>query len=216
MNTLARLIIASGVLSLLSLLLLHILSPEFKPSWRMISEYALGKHKSFLTAFFLLGSMSTIMLPFLLWNETTSAWAKTGLILVFVSGIGGLLGGLFDVKHPLHGLAFALGVPTFPIAALLVSYHLIKKTGWNHYSTGILFSAHATWIGLAFMAASMILMISGFKQAGIPIGKDAKPPESVPPGVIAVAGYFNRLLVLCNAGWAILMASVYLSISETE
>jgi hypothetical protein len=113
-------------------------------------------------------------------------------------------------------MAFALGVPTFPIAALLVSYHLIKKTTWNHYNTGILISAHATWIGLVLMAASMILMMSGFKQAGIPMGKDATPPESVPPGVIAVAGYFNRLLVLCNAGWALLMASVYLSISETE
>jgi len=216
MHTLAKLIIASSGLSLICLLLLHFLSPEFKPSWRMISEYALGKHKPVLTAFFLLGSISSLLLPILLWNETEGMWAKIGLVLVFVSGLGGLMGGLFDVKHPLHGAAFALGVPTLPVGALLVSYHLIKKLPWNLHSLGILFSAHSIWISIALMAVAMIVMMSGFKQAGIPIGKDATPPESVPAGVIALAGYFNRLLVLCCAGWVIFMAKVYLSISQSE
>src|SRR6516165_12129084 len=97
MNTIANLIIATSGLSLLCLLLLHFLSPEFKPSWRMISEYALGKHKNFITAFFLLGSISSLLLPFLLWNETTSAWARIGLVLIFASGGGVCMGGLFDV-----------------------------------------------------------------------------------------------------------------------
>src|SRR5215831_2687678 len=215
MTTLARLIIASSALSLLCLFVLHFISPEFKPSWRMISEYALGKHKNVLTAFFLLGSVSSILLPFLLWNENTSVWAKIGLVLIFVSGVGGCMGGLFDVKHPLHGAAFALGVPTLPVGALLVSYHLIKKEAWNRHSSGILFSAHSIWISIVLMAVAMIVMINGFKQAGIPFGKDATPPESVPVGVIALAGYFNRLVVLCCAAWVILMAKVYLSISQT-
>ncbi|PWT76073.1 MAG: hypothetical protein C5B59_07325 [Bacteroidetes bacterium] len=216
MNTLAKLIIASSALSLLCLLLLHFLSPEFKPSWRMISEYALGKYKPVLTAFFLIGAISSVLLPFLLWNETTSVWARIGLILIFVSGVGGFMGGLFDVKHPLHGAAFALGVPTLPVGALLVSYHLIKKVPWKNHSLGILFSAHSIWIGIVLMAVSMIVMMSGFKQAGIPMGKDATPPESVPAGVIALAGYFNRLLVLCCAIWVIFMANVYLSMPESE
>jgi hypothetical protein len=216
MNTIAKLIIASSGLSLLCLLLLHFLSPEFKPSWRMISEYALGKHKNILTAFFLFGSISSLLLPFLLWNEATSIWAKIGLVLIFVSGVGGCMGGLFDVKHPLHGAAFALGVPTLPVGALLVSYHLIKRGPWNLHSTGILFSAHSIWISIICMAVAMVVMINGFKQAGIPIGKDATPPESVPAGVIALVGYFNRFVVLCCAGWVIFMAKVYLSISQTE
>jgi hypothetical protein len=215
MNTLAKLIIACSVISLLCLLLLHFLSPEFKPGWRMISEYALGNYKPVLTAFFLIGSISSLLLPFLLWNETTGVWAKIGLVLVFASGVGGCMGGLFDVKNPLHGVAFALGVPTLPIGALLISYHLIKKGGWNQHSSGILFSAHSIWISIVLMAVSMIVMISGFKQAGIPFGKDATPPESVPAGVIALAGYFNRLVVLCCAVWVIFMAKVYLSVSQT-
>lgn len=182
----------------------------------MISEYALGKYKPVLTAFFLLGGISALLLPFLLWNETTSVWARIGLILVFVSGVGGLMGGLFDVKHPLHGLAFALGVPTLPVGALLVSYHLIKKGVWSNHSSGILFSAHSIWISIVLMAVSMVVMMNGFKAAGIPMGKDATPPESVPAGVIALAGYANRLLVLCCSFWGIFMAQLYLSMSPTE
>jgi hypothetical protein len=216
MNTLAKLIIASSGLSLLCLLLLHFLSPEINPSWRMISEYALGKFKPVLTAFFLLGSISSLLLPFLLWNETTSVWAKIGLVLIFVSGVGGFMGGLFDVKHPLHGVAFALGVPTLPVGALLICYHLIKRGAWNRHSLSMLLSAHSIWISIVLMAVAMVVMINGFKQAGIPFGNDATPPESLPAGVIALAGYFNRLVVLCCAVWVIFMAKVYLSISQTE
>jgi len=125
-------------------------------------------------------------------------------------------GGLFDLKHPLHGAAFALGVPTLPVGALLVSYHLIKKMYWNQHSFGILFSAHSIWISIVLMAVAMIVMMNGFKQAGIPLGKDAVPPESVPAGVIALAGYTNRLLVICCAGWVIFMANIYLTIPQSE
>lgn len=213
MSTLAKLIIASGGLSLICLLLLHFLSPEFKPSWRMISEYALGKYKPVLTAFFLLWGVSTLLLPVLLWNETASVWAKVGLVLVFVSGAGACMGGLFDVKHPLHGAAFGLGVPTLPVGALLVGYHLVNSADWRQQSSGILFSTHSVWISLVLMAIAMIVMMTGFKNAGIPMGKDVAPPESVPTGVIALAGYFNRLLVFCYAVWTIFMAKVYLAVT---
>lgn len=123
------------------------------------------------------------------------------------------MGGLFDVKSPLHGVAFALGVPTLPVGALLISYHLIKGGGWNRHASGMLFSAHSIWISIVLMTISMILMINGFKQTGIPFGEGVTPPESVPAGVIALAGYFNRLVVLCCAFWVIFMAKVYLSIS---
>jgi hypothetical protein len=40
----ARLAIATAVAALLLLFSLHVLSPEFDPSWRMVSEYALGHY----------------------------------------------------------------------------------------------------------------------------------------------------------------------------
>ena len=210
MNMIPKLIIISGTLALLCLIALHFLSPEFKPSWRMVSEYALGKYKPVLTAFFLLWGISNLLLPFLLWNETSGFWSKAGLILVLITGIGACMGGLFDVKHPLHGLAFALGVPALPVGALLVSYHLVKGGIWSNHSSLILFSSHSVWISLVIMAVAIIVMMSGFKEAGVPMSKDAVPPETVPAGVIALAGYANRLLVLCYAAWTILMAIIYM------
>lgn len=209
MTALPKVILATGAMSLVCLLLLHFLSPEYDPSWRMISEYALGKYKGLLTAFFVLSAACTMMLPILLWTETESIWSKVGLALVFISGVGSLMGGLFDLKHPLHGAAFALGVPTIMIGALLVSYHLVKRTDWAQYSTGTLLATHAIWISLVLMGIFMAVMMKGFKQAGVPMGPGATPPEAVPPGVIAVAGYFNRLLVVCNTAWIMTMAYVY-------
>jgi hypothetical protein len=178
----------------------------------MVSEYALGKHKWLLTSFFLFWGVSSMILSIQLWNVVTSNWARVGVVLLFISGIGGIMGGLFDLKHKYHGMAFFLGVPSLPIAALLVSYNLINIEKWDSHSSAILFTAHSTWISLIIMAVSMGVMISGFKKAGIAIGKNSEPPASVPEGVIALNGYANRLLVVCYILWLIIIANVYLSL----
>jgi hypothetical protein len=208
MHILATATLACASLSLLSLLVLHLVSHEFEPSWRMISEYALGKNKWLLTSFFLFWGVSSFLLAFLLWSTELSVVAHIGVILLFVSGIGEVMGGLFDIRHKLHGLSFLLGVPTLPAAALMVSYYLVSRQGWSAHPTGILLSAHATWISLVVMAISMVVMMSGFKKAGIPMGPGAEPPKTVPAGVIAVNGYCNRLLVIAYLLWLMVMASV--------
>lgn len=201
--------IASGVLSLVCLLALHIASPEFKPGWRMVSEYALGRHKWLLTGMFVLWGLCSGLTAFLLWNVVTTKWAMFGTVLVFISGIGALMGGLFDVKHKYHGLSFMLGVPALPVGALIVSYHLIQKSSWVFYRSEMLWSAHALWISVVLMAVSMALLFSGFKKAGIPLDKNAEPPETLPKGVIGINGYFNRLLILCYINWLVMCSVLY-------
>jgi hypothetical membrane protein len=208
MSMLATLTMASGILSLLALLLLHFVSPEYKPSWRMVSEYALGKHKWLLTSFFMLWGLSSLMLSVLLWGEVTSIWAKVGVVLLFISGIGAIMGGLFDVKHKHHGLAFLLGVPSLPIAALLIGYHIIQLESWKSDASTILMASHGAWISFVLMGMAMGVMMSGFKKAGIPMGPDIPPPEMLPDGVIAWAGYTNRLLVFCYIFWSLVVANV--------
>ena len=209
-SILANLTIGSGILSLLCLLILHLVSPEFKPSWRMVSEYALGKHKWLITSFFMLWALSTFFLAILFWNSVSTQWAMFGVLLLFVSGIGSFMGGTFDVKHKLHGLAFLLGVPSLPIAALIISYHLVSMENWSLYKSSILFSAHSTWISLVVMAVSMFVIMSGFKKAGISMGPNEEPPKVVPDGVIALNGYANRLLIVCYVFWLIVIARTYL------
>ncbi|MBP7261083.1 MAG: DUF998 domain-containing protein [Bacteroidia bacterium] len=210
MNTLALLAAGSSILSLLCLLLLHFVSPEYRPSWRMISEYALGKHKWLITSFFLLWGISSFLLSLLLWNAVTGTWAKLGVILLLISGIGEVMGGLFDVKHKHHGLAFLLGVPSLPIASLLIGYTVAGPDSLSNYKHLVLISSHATWVSLVLMSLSMGVMFSGLKKAGIEITKNSQPLEYMPEGVIALAGYANRFLVVCYELWLILIATTLL------
>lgn len=212
MDFLAILTITCGGLSILCLLVLHWVSHEFQPSWRMISEYAMGKNKSLLTAFFYLWGACSILSSMLLWNIVGSIWASIGLILLFISGIGAIMGGLFDLKHPKHGLSFMLGVPTLPLATLLIGYHLLSLEGWSSHRGVLLLSSHAPWVALVLMAGAMALLFSGFKKAGYPMGPDVEPPEKLPEGVIPLAGYANRLLVLCYLIWPILVAIIAMTV----
>ena len=175
----------------------------------MISEYAYGKNKWVLTIFFFGWGISTMLISILLVNTVTTVWAMIGDFLIFISGIGAIMGGLFDVKHKLHGLSFALGVPTMIAGVLLVAYNLIHLAGWQPHAAKILLMSHLVWVSCVLMAASMALMFSGFKKAGISWEKDAEPPKEVPKGVIAVGGYANRLLVFCYIAWNILIAWIF-------
>jgi hypothetical protein len=65
------------------------------------------------------------------------------------------------------------------------------------------------------MAVSMVLMISGFRKAVIPMGEGIEPPKSVPDGVIALNGYANRILIFAYIYWLILIAKTCLK-TETK
>lgn len=208
MEALNHTILVLGTLSLICLFVLHFISPEYKPSWRMISEYALGKHKWLTTLFFLSWGLASILVAIPIWIAVNSLSAKIGTILVFISGIGALMGGLYDVKHKRHGLAFLLGIPTLPIGAILIWYHLLEQEKWQHYKSLALWSTHSLWISVLFMGASMILLMSGYKKTGLPMGPGIDPPKTLPKGVVGVNGYFNRLLVVCYIIWIILTTYV--------
>lgn len=170
----------------------------------MISEYAMGKFKWLITLFFFAWGASSILLAFHLFTIISGVWAYFGNTLLILSGIGAICGGIFDVNHKKHGLAFALGVPTLPIAAVILTYHLLNE----HIvvETNAIMAAHATWVSILLMAFSMMLMFSGFKKAGIVWDKDSPPPTQVPKGVIAIGGYMNRVLVFCYIFWVVYIA----------
>lgn len=207
-------IITSGI-SLFCLVLLHFFSPEFDPSWRMVSEYALGKHKWLVSLFFISWGLSSILLAVDLWKQVTSKAAKTGVILLFISGIGASLASYFDVSQPAgHGIAGFLGIPTVPIAVLLITYSLKKNEAWKTFMRPIKLLAHGTWISLVLMIAAMVVMMMGFQNAGIEMGPDSAPPSQVPEGVIAIVGYTNRLLIVVDLLWLFFTAKAVTIISK--
>lgn len=210
---LANSTIAFGFISILCLLILHFVSAEFKPNFRMVSEYAMGRHKWLLTIFFLCWGLCSIFSGLMLWNVISTGWATFGVVLLFVTGIGAIMGGLFDVQHKLHGLSFGIGVPFMPIGALLISYHLIKKVEWQNHSTSLLLSSHLIWISLVLMAVSMFLLFSSLKSTGITYGPDSPPLTELPKGVIGINGWANRFLVLCYILYPVVTARVLLTIT---
>jgi hypothetical protein len=212
MTMLAFVSIGLAVVAIFSLGSLHILSPEFQASWRMISEYATGNYKWILTLFFISWGLSTMLNGFMLFSSVTTVWAKIGVILILLSGTGAIMGGLFDINHRLHGLSFSLGVPTLIVGSLMVAYSLVKLPGWGQHNMMVLTSAHMIWISCLLMAISMAVMFAGFKKSGIDWGPEAKPPTEVPAGVIALGGYANRLLVVSYLAWNLIMGWLYLKL----
>jgi hypothetical protein len=73
----------------------------------------------------------------------------------------------------------------------------------------LLWSTHAPWISVVLLVVTMVVMIRGFKNAGIELGPGQKPPDAVPDGVVAVVGYANRLLIFAFMFWGIVIARRY-------
>ena len=117
-----RLAILATLTTILLLATLHVLSPEFSPSWRMVSEYAFGHYAWVLSLMFVSWAISSWALVIVIWSQVHTNAGRVGLWFLIIAGIGEAMASVFDVRHEIgHGIAGLLGVIGFPIAALLLS-----------------------------------------------------------------------------------------------
>lgn len=191
--------VTAGALVVALLGALHVLSPEFDPAWRVVSEYANGHYGWVLSLMFAAWAVSSWALALALRPHVTTVAGRIGLVFLVVSGAGEALAAVFDINQPLHGLAGLLGIGGLPIAALLIGGTL-RRTRWL---------ANSTWIAVVTLIASLAVQYVTFVHAGGHVPSDGKslPLGTVlPPGVIALVGYANRLLVLAYCGWMMLAA----------
>jgi len=200
----ARVALVSCAAALVLLASLHVLSPEFDPAVRMISEYANGAYGAVLSLMFVLWAISSLAVAAAIAKDSNGNGGRIGLALLVISGIGEAMGGLFDINHPLHDLAGFLGVLTMPAAAMLISLALSRKPEWQSAKAALLWSANLTWISLLLFVVAMVVLIIGYTQAG----------NRLTPDVIALAGYANRLFVIAYCAWTLLIAWHYLHISS--
>ena len=192
--------------ALLLLASLHALSPEFAPSWRMISEYAMGRHAWVLSLMFLTMGAGTCASAVALWPQLHTRAAKAGAWLLIVSGCGGLMASVFDVAHPIgHAIAGLLGVIAFPVAALLLSVALGRNKAWRGARIPLLWMANLSWISVILLVATLAIMT--IQMMRIYAGHlPQHAPPSLPPGVLAVDGWADRLIVLTNSAWVLFAA----------
>jgi hypothetical protein len=145
----ARVAIAAALAVLAVLAGLHVLSPEFDPSWRVVSEYANGRYGWVLSLMFVFWALSSWALAITLWSQIHGIGGKIGLGFLIAAGAGQAMASVCDINHPLHGLAGLMGVPTLPVAATLISVRLSRTQEWSVARAVLLWTANLTWVSLA-------------------------------------------------------------------
>jgi hypothetical protein len=198
--TAAKLSFAAATAFLILLAALHFIKPEFDPSWRMISEYEIGRFGWIMQLAFLCMALSYVSLVVAIRSQLRTIGGKLGLALLLVSALGITIAAIFttdpitirpDAITPsgrLHGLGFLLGIPTFPIAATLISWSLTRNQGWSSARRSLVLVACLVWLSLLVFVVSMATMFKGT------FGPDV------------LIGWQNRLLILAYTGWVMVAA----------
>lgn len=171
---------------------LHVIKPEMSPSWRFVSEYAIGRHGWVMTLAFFAWAVSCAMLAVALRGRVSTRAGRIGRVILFTVSASLVVAGLFDqdpvtsrpedaTTHGLvHAIASMVGIPGIPLAAFLI---------------GGKFS-QATWLSLAAMAGYLSFAV----------------PQAGGFGPDVLAGWMNRLVVLSYLAWQISMGyAVYTS-----
>ena len=202
----ALLSIVAAAAVLLLLASLHILSPEFDPSFRMVSEYALGHYGWVLSLMFLAWGISSWALAAAIWSQVKTKAGKVGLWFLVIAGIGEAMASVFDITHDTgHSIAGVLGIGGFPIAALLLSVSLGRIQAWRSVKKPLLWIANLNWISVVLLGAALVLMTVQSSQAnGGQLPQHA--PTALPAGVLGLDGWADRLIVLSNCLWVFVAA----------
>ncbi len=198
-GALALRVATGGALGLLAILaLLHLVKPEMEPSWRFVSEYAIGRMGWLMTLGFLAWASSCLALSIATRPVMTNGRGRAGAWVLTIVGVALVVAGLFPqdpvtstpdqatTAGMLHAIASMVGIPGIPIAALLISSGLPA----DRDNGAVRLAAHATWISLALMIAYLAFAVpraSGFNSS-------------------VYAGYMNRLVVLAYIGWQLVLA----------
>ena len=202
----ARLAIGAAGATLLLLASLHVLSPEFDPSFRMVSEYALGQYGWVLSLMFLTWGISTWALAVALWPQVQTRAGKVGWWFLIIAGLGEALASVFDITHATgHGIAGVLGIGGFPIAAVVLSVSLGRTQAWRGVKSLLLWIANLNWISVVLLIGALVLMTVQFVQVtGGHFPTHA--PAHLPAGVLGGDGWANRLIILSNCFWVFVAA----------
>lgn len=207
--TAARLAISAASAFVVLVALLHIIEPEFSPSWRFLSEYSNGHFGWVMKLAFLAQSLGCVALFLAIRSEVRTLGGKIGLGVLLAVAAALILAGLFNqdpitskdvtTHGMLHGLAGLIGVPGFAVAALLVSASLARNTAWAAVRREQFWVAQTTWLSVVLMLVFVFITLS---QGGF--------------GPNSITGWANRLVMLTECTWLIVVALNALQINKTS
>lgn len=199
----AKISYIATVAFILLLTALHFIKPEINPSWRFISEYAIGANGWIMILAFLALSTSYVSLFLAIRSQIPkSIIGRIGLVLLLISAAGLFIAGIFvtdpitvsedahTMSGNLHSLGGTLGM-AMPFAALFICISLAKNKNWASAKRSIIWVTVLALIGflLAFGSLGAILSQSGGK-----FGPDV------------LVGWPNRFEVLAYCIWLLVVA----------
>ena len=130
--------LVAGAITAGLIAILHILEPDYVPSWRMISEYSLGRHGWIMRLAFVTMAISPAATCVALW-PFGGAWT-----LGLAAAALGALGAAFIDADPImtsraqatrigkaHTVLGAMCLAGFPPAALLAGVGVASALGWT-------------------------------------------------------------------------------------
>ena len=133
-------IVAAGTAAA-ALLLLHVLRPDLDPTWRFVSEYALGPFGFVMTVAFLAIAAASAALVALIWGQARTVTGRIGAVLAAISGLGMLISATcptdpittpadeFTLSGTLHAVGGQLNFT--PFAILFLTIGLRRAHDWR-------------------------------------------------------------------------------------
>ncbi len=192
------------------LILLHFLKRELDPSWRMISEYEIGRFGWMMRVAFFCWGISVLALLGTMWPYllTIGGLISRWWFVVIVFALFGA--GIFktdpiteptnSLVNTIHKICGTVVIFTFPLAATLATTSLLHSPLWSASRGLLIFGIVFIWVGMVTYFASVIVARSRNPQAGEPGG----------PHIFM--GWPNRFNVVTYLVWIIIIAGITLGI----
>jgi hypothetical protein len=188
------------------LLVLHFLKPEFEPSWRMISEYEIGRFGWLMRLAFFCWGLSVLALLIIIWpslqpiSGTISRWWFV-LIVIALFGAGIFKTNPITDRTPnrvntIHTLCGAIVIISFPIVSTLTIRSLLYNSLWSDNQSLLIIGTLLVWIGVIAYFASIIIARVKHPKAG-EVG-----------GPHVYHGWPNRFMVVTYIIWISLIAVI--------
>jgi hypothetical protein len=157
------------------IVMLHGLKPEIEPSWRFISEYALGRHGWLMSVAFVTFGLAHLALAADVRRYLSGSWpGRLPLVALVVSAVGLTIAGVFTtdpvtadpstatMSGRLHNIGGGMGL-AMTLAVVLVTWQLAKHASWQQARRPLVTSAALALIGtiVSIVALGVLLSRSG-------------------------------------------------------
>lgn len=201
--TAAYVSIVFGSVFLILVTLLHFLKRELDPSWRMISEYEIGRHGWTMRLAFFCWGASVLAATIAIWPSLQTIGGVIGrwwllVIVIFLFGAGifkadPITDQTNSLVNRLHALSGTVVILTFPIVATLAASSLMKNLSWLPVRGLLVLAVVLVWAGMIAYFATIIIARS-------------KNPKVGEDGTRIYMGWPNRFNVVTYLIWIFIMA----------